>query len=541
MSNLDIDAIKSYLIKVGCKIEYPILVNAFKHCLYNPDPGVQGRIRTQFKDYVNRLATVSLENNMKFIILRPEFRPTSNQHDIEHQINNVDHKPQPNKISIETKRDVCHVNDRSQILAPREILPNRLVLSPQQQNHVYPSSPIRLSTQVPDVPPPIPRHQRSLDVAQPLSVSSPTRKTPLVHSPQSIPGLNGISTPDKQPPLSHQTSSQESSALIQRLHSQRAQQNPSNFDQPSLPRDQSIRQTQEKRRGTVDRAAGSQDTIDHGKTTDSEDTTIAPPSSDPVASTRANYIAQISGSSRTNSLDATQMPPPRPPPRRRQSNASLFNNQVSMISKKPVESQSNHELSDLAKKSLGRVREHALKLNSTSVGDIQSMSNLVKSHSMREPRLSRDSFMCSISSASQRLGYNPSMRSRSSHREDESDSSSFQPIDQLRRKWTTEACNCNYNGLVTLLREDPKLASYKDTVGYTALHWAAKVGNLDIIRLVAGTYGVSPDMKSNAGYTPLHIAYMFGKNEAANLLLNSYNANPMIRDFSGKRPQQLAK
>lgn len=293
MSDLDIDAIKNYLIRVGCKVEYPILVNAFKKYLYNPDPQVQGKIRTQFKDFVNRLAIVKLEDNMKFLILRPEFRPTTDQ----------------------TSGDQ---NAEQQVIF-----------------------------KVPEIPPKKPKRP-------PLE----RNQTICASSTRSIPTINQENVPERQNNLHRST--------------------------PNLC---SIRQ-------------GS----DH----------------------------------------------PPPVPRRQKS-----------------------------------------------------------------------------------------IRSIKSHREDESDSSSFQPMDQLRRRWIIEACKCNHNGLVALLREDPKLASYKDTVGYTALHWAAKTGNANIIRLLAGTYGVSPDIRSNAGYTPLHIAFMFGRNEIINLLLN-YNANPSIRDYNGKRPQQLS-
>lgn len=117
-----------------------------------------------------------------------------------------------------------------------------------------------------------------------------------------------------------------------------------------------------------------------------------------------------------------------------------------------------------------------------------------------------------------------------------------QPIDPLRRKWVIEACRCNHNGLLALLRKDPKLASYKDIVnGYTALHWAAKFGNLDIIKLIAGNHGVSTNIKSSAGHTPLHVAYIFDRIDAANLLVNSYKANVDIRDHSGKRPRQYCR
>lgn len=244
MGTLEISAIRDYLLKVGCKIEYPILVNAFKKHLYNPDPNVQVKVRNQFKDYVNQLATVSLENNMKFIILRPEFRRPARE-----------------------------------------------------------------------PPPPPPRRKASLDSQQ------------------------------TRPPL-------------------------------------------------------------------------------------------------------------------------------------------------------------------------------------------KESF-------SQRSNSQMTTRSKSSHREDESDSSSLQPLDPLRRKWVIQACSCNYNELVALLREDPKLAGYKDMVNrYTALHWAAKFGNLEIIKLIAGRHGVSTNSRSSAGYTPLHLAYIFGKLDAADLLMKTYNANPNVRDYAGKRPMQ---
>lgn len=113
----------------------------------------------------------------------------------------------------------------------------------------------------------------------------------------------------------------------------------------------------------------------------------------------------------------------------------------------------------------------------------------------------------------------------------------------MQRNWMIDACTLNYNNLLALLRKDRKLAQYRDIVnGYTALHWAAKFGDIDIIRLLGDTLtiaeNVSVDIKSNAGYTPLHLAAMFNKQEAADLLIKTYRANPDIRDHSGKRPKQ---
>lgn len=111
-----------------------------------------------------------------------------------------------------------------------------------------------------------------------------------------------------------------------------------------------------------------------------------------------------------------------------------------------------------------------------------------------------------------------------------------------RQNWHVEACTCNYNAMMKMLRKDPKLASQKDlSNGYTALHWAAKFGNLDVIKLIAGTYKVPVNNKSNAGYTPLHMACMFDKFEAQALLVKGYQADPRIRDNSGKLPEDYMK
>ncbi|CAG2182611.1 unnamed protein product, partial [Oppiella nova] len=110
-------------------------------------------------------------------------------------------------------------------------------------------------------------------------------------------------------------------------------------------------------------------------------------------------------------------------------------------------------------------------------------------------------------------------------RETDSDSGSVQTLDPLRKKWIISASNCDYNSLHQFLIEEPKLSSFKDfTNGYTALHWAAKFASFHVIKLLAGTYGVSPNVKSHGGYTPLHLA--------------AIDADPNIRDNSGKRADQ---
>ena len=61
-----------------------------------------------------------------------------------------------------------------------------------------------------------------------------------------------------------------------------------------------------------------------------------------------------------------------------------------------------------------------------------------------------------------------------------------------------------------MLRDDPRLSKAKDfTTGYTALHWAAKQGNLDLVKLLAGNYQVNVNVRSFGGYTPLHLGKRF--------------------------------
>ena len=84
-----------------------------------------------------------------------------------------------------------------------------------------------------------------------------------------------------------------------------------------------------------------------------------------------------------------------------------------------------------------------------------------------------------------------------------------------------------------------RLAKSKDFItGYTALHWAAKHGNLDLVKLLAGNYQVDVNVKSHGGYTPLHLACQFGHQEVFDILVKAYGADPNTRDNAGKKPRQ---
>ncbi|XP_025076101.1 ankyrin repeat domain-containing protein SOWAHB-like isoform X1 [Pomacea canaliculata] len=76
---------------------------------------------------------------------------------------------------------------------------------------------------------------------------------------------------------------------------------------------------------------------------------------------------------------------------------------------------------------------------------------------------------------------------------------------------------------------------------YTALHWAAKAGNSDVVKLLANKIGVNVNQRSYGGYTPLHLAAIHGHEDVIDLLVNTYKADVNIRDYSGKKPKQYLK
>ncbi|XP_071480112.1 ankyrin repeat domain-containing protein SOWAHB-like, partial [Diadema antillarum] len=70
----------------------------------------------------------------------------------------------------------------------------------------------------------------------------------------------------------------------------------------------------------------------------------------------------------------------------------------------------------------------------------------------------------------------------------------------------------------------------------SALHWGAKHGKKEMIRLVADR-GIDINMRSQGGYTPLHIAAMHNKEAIMQFLVTEYHADIDKRDYSGRKPR----
>ncbi|XP_034658563.1 ankyrin repeat domain-containing protein SOWAHC isoform X3 [Drosophila subobscura] len=109
------------------------------------------------------------------------------------------------------------------------------------------------------------------------------------------------------------------------------------------------------------------------------------------------------------------------------------------------------------------------------------------------------------------------------------------------KEWIVSMAKANYQELAKLASEYPELVKLQDPATYTALHWAAKHGNEDVVKLIAGTYKADVNAKTNGGYTPLHLATQFGRDNIFELLWNVYKANRDIMDWSGNKPLDYSR
>ena len=113
------------------------------------------------------------------------------------------------------------------------------------------------------------------------------------------------------------------------------------------------------------------------------------------------------------------------------------------------------------------------------------------------------------------------------------------PLTREGHAWILSATRGDYQTLARLARSDSQLVNCRDpATGYTALHWAAKHGHADIVKLLAGSYSQDPDVKTRGGYTPLMLAGMCKRDEVFDLLVKAYNADEDIRDHSGVKGRQ---
>nr|XP_006820402.1 PREDICTED: ankyrin repeat domain-containing protein SOWAHB-like [Saccoglossus kowalevskii] len=133
----------------------------------------------------------------------------------------------------------------------------------------------------------------------------------------------------------------------------------------------------------------------------------------------------------------------------------------------------------------------------------------------------------------------PSTQKKDDDGDDDSVTSTLSNValSETERQWMIAASAGETPTLSKLLIKEPHLAKQK----FTALHWAAKHGKKEMLKLFADRPDLDINVKSHGGYTPLHIASMYGNEAAIQMLLSDFKANVDARDYSGKKPKQHMK
>ncbi|XP_054073366.1 ankyrin repeat domain-containing protein SOWAHA [Rissa tridactyla] len=139
-------------------------------------------------------------------------------------------------------------------------------------------------------------------------------------------------------------------------------------------------------------------------------------------------------------------------------------------------------------------------------------------------------------------------RGPKAHRASEETAAAAVPLEEAEHQWLVMAAGGQWTQqLHGLLLGDASLAARRDFIsGFTALHWAAKSGNCDMVTNIiraaekGGTH-VNVDARSHGGYTALHLAAIHGQEKIITMLVYSYHAKTDLRDYSGKKPHQYLK
>jgi hypothetical protein len=93
----------------------------------------------------------------------------------------------------------------------------------------------------------------------------------------------------------------------------------------------------------------------------------------------------------------------------------------------------------------------------------------------------------------------------------------------------------NPSQLLTLLRENPAIASSQDEHGYSLMHAAASYNHLDLLRALVNELNVNVDLKDEDGETAIFVAET---PDCAKILVEELHADITIRGIEGQTPRE---
>ncbi|KAL5970498.1 hypothetical protein TSMEX_001793, partial [Taenia solium] len=93
-------------------------------------------------------------------------------------------------------------------------------------------------------------------------------------------------------------------------------------------------------------------------------------------------------------------------------------------------------------------------------------------------------------------------------------------ISDEERRWRDAVLKYDFDEMCRLLSKNPSLANWRDYITGTALHFAAQVNDMSLVRLLAGTYKATVDIR----------------NHGVGAFYYQDNAKATVRDYSGRLP-----
>jgi ankyrin repeat protein len=91
----------------------------------------------------------------------------------------------------------------------------------------------------------------------------------------------------------------------------------------------------------------------------------------------------------------------------------------------------------------------------------------------------------------------------------------------------------DHDALLAAVRADPRVVGWRDSLGYTPLHWAAAVDDAAAVRLLLDA-GADPNARDLRGRTPLHIAAM-SRIDSGDVLIKTLLARGAAADATDAR------